>query len=247
METLALVQLDHLAQRPAPFLSGGQQQRVALARALVLEPAVLLLDEPLSNLDAKLREDMRQEIHTLVKRTGTTTLYVTHDQLEALTMSDRVALMKDGLIDQVGNPKDVYQMPKTAFAANFLGRTNIVEGTVPFPATEGGRRTLQTQWGSLTCAIPDDVAVGSLVSVGFRPESIDVAGPHTPGEANVLTVRVAERTFAGDTVHLELDLGGRTLHARGDPFRVYEVGETLSIHIPMERIYYLGAGTPALA
>jgi iron(III) transport system ATP-binding protein len=174
METLALVQLDHLASRPAPFLSGGQQQRVALARALALEPAVLLLDEPLSNLDAKLREDMRHEIHGLVKRTGTTTLYVTHDQLEALTMSDRVALMKDGVIDQVGHPREVYQMPETPFAANFLGRTNIIEGTAGGAAPEGGHRTLETRWGALSCTIPEDVPAGAPVSVGFRPESIKV-------------------------------------------------------------------------
>ena len=130
MRALALVQLDALASRPAPMLSGGQQQRVALARAIASEPAVLLLDEPLSNLDARLREDMRHEIKTLVRRLETTTLYVTHDQLEALSMSDRVALVNNGAIVQEGAPRDVYLRPADAFAANFLGRTNLLEGRV---------------------------------------------------------------------------------------------------------------------
>src|SRR5918911_1799345 len=125
MRALNLVQLDALARRPAPMLSGGQQQRVALARAIASEPAVLLLDEPLSNLDARLRDDMRHEIKSLVRRLGTTTLYVTHDQLEALSMSDRVALINQGRIIQEGAPREVYLRPVDAFAANFLGRTNL--------------------------------------------------------------------------------------------------------------------------
>jgi iron(III) transport system ATP-binding protein len=241
METLELVQLDSLADRPAPFLSGGQQQRVALARALVLEPEVLLLDEPLSNLDAKLREDMRREIQTLVKRTGTTTLYVTHDQLEALTMSDRVALMKEGVIDQVGLPKDVYQAPRTPFAAHFLGRTNILEGTVSSTSGPDGYGRLDTAWGVLHCALPEDARPGAAVTIGFRPESVVVAGPEAEDRRNVLRGTVAERTFAGDTVHLEIDLGGRTIHGRGDPFVDYAEGESVSVRIPPRRCYYLGA------
>jgi len=230
MDVLELVQLGHLADRPAPFLSGGQQQRVALARALVLEPSVLLLDEPLSNLDAKLRE----------KRTGTTTLYVTHDQLEALTMSDRVALMKDGLIDQVGDPRDVYQSPRTAFSAHFLGRTNIIDGTVLTTADADGRGRLETPWGVLQCAIPQELQTGTAVSIGFRPESVVVSVDPVEAEPNVLRGTVAQRTFAGDTVHLEVDLGGRMLHARGDPFIEYTEGQVISIKVPPERCYYLG-------
>src|SRR5207248_5290683 len=145
MRALSMVQLESLAQRPAPMLSGGQQQRVALARAIASEPAVLLLDEPLSNLDAKLREDMRHEIKGLVRQLGTTTLYVTHDQLEALSMSDRVALLNDGRVVQEGTPRDVYLQPADAFAANFLGRTNLIEGHVADSAS--GR--VETRWGVL--------------------------------------------------------------------------------------------------
>src|SRR5882757_58372 len=150
MRALSLVQLDGLASRPAPMLSGGQQQRVALARAVASEPAVLLLDEPLSNLDAKLREDMRHEIKTLVRRLGTTTLYVTHDQLEALSMSDRVALVNEGVIVQEGAPRDVYLRPADSFAANFLGRTNLLEGTV----ADASAGTVDTRWGTLRVALP---------------------------------------------------------------------------------------------
>src|SRR3984893_13970345 len=168
MRALSLVQLDGLASRPAPMLSGGQQQRVALARAVASEPALLLLDEPLSNLDAKLREDMRQEIKTLVRRLVTTTLYVTHDQLEALSMSDQVALVNEGNIVQEGAPRDVYLRPADSFAAYFLGRTNLLEGSVAYVATG----TVTTRWGILRCAIPAWASQGSEVTVGFRPESV---------------------------------------------------------------------------
>src|ERR1700716_53760 len=168
MRALSLVQLDPRAKRPAPMLSGGQQQRVALARAIASEPAVLLLDEPLSNLDAKLREDMRHEIKTLVRRLGTTTLYGTHDQLAALSVSDRVALVNDGNIVQEGAPRDVYLRPADSFAANFLGRTNLLEGTV----TDLAAGTVETPWGVLRCALPAWASQGSELTIGFRPESV---------------------------------------------------------------------------
>jgi iron(III) transport system ATP-binding protein len=128
LKALSQVQLDGLQDRPAPFLSGGQQQRLALARAMVKEPEVLLLDEPLSNLDAKLREETRSELRELVKRLGITTLYVTHDQLEALTMSDVVAVMNQGRVVQEGAPVEIYQSPRESFVANFIGLTNFLEG-----------------------------------------------------------------------------------------------------------------------
>jgi iron(III) transport system ATP-binding protein len=125
MRALNLVHLEELAHRPAPLLSGGQQQRVALARALVAEPSVLLLEEPLSNLDAKLRAEMRIEIKSLVKALGVTTLYVTHDQTEVLTMSDRVAVMKEGVFIEDATPEDIYLRPHSAFTATFLGETRM--------------------------------------------------------------------------------------------------------------------------
>jgi iron(III) transport system ATP-binding protein len=137
LRALALVQLEGYVDRPAPYLSGGQQQRLALARALVGEPRVLLLDEPLSNLDAKLREEMRVELRELVKRLNVTTLFVTHEQLEALTMSDVVAVMKDGNIVQAGTPEEIYARPRNIFVAQFIGRTNLI-------ATSG--RKLSISW-----------------------------------------------------------------------------------------------------
>src|SRR6185437_11710096 len=130
LAALAQVRLDGFADRPAPYLSGGQQQRLALARALVGEPRVLLLDEPLSNLDAKLREEMRLELREMVERLGVTTLFVTHEQIEALTMSDVMAVMKDGVIVQEGSPADIYTHPAEAFVADFIGRTNFLKGRV---------------------------------------------------------------------------------------------------------------------
>src|SRR5579859_6936680 len=234
MRALSLVQLDSVATRPAPMLSGGQQQRVALARAIASEPALLLLDEPLSNLDAKLREDMRQEIKTLVRRLGTTTLYVTHDQLEALSMSDRVALVNEGNIVQEGAPRDVYLRPADSFAANFLGRTNLLEGRVLDVA--GG--TVQTPWGVLTCGLPPAMAPGDAITVGFRPESV-VLAVDAANTDNGLRGQIAAASFVGDAVEYVIDLGGRTVRAKGAPFVVLEEGRDVRVHVPSERCYVL--------
>ena len=134
MRVLKAVQLDHLAEREATKLSGGQQQRLALARALVMEPALLLLDEPLSNLDAKLREQMRFELKRLQRELGITTVYVTHDQSEALALSHQIAVMNEGRIQQIGTPREIYERPANQFVADFVGTTNFIEGTVVRPA-----------------------------------------------------------------------------------------------------------------
>jgi iron(III) transport system ATP-binding protein len=232
MRALALVQLDSLASRPAPMLSGGQQQRVALARAIASEPAVLLLDEPLSNLDARLREDMRHEIKTLVRRLDTTTLYVTHDQLEALSMSDCVALINNGAIVQEGAPRDVYLRPADAFAANFLGRTNLLDGRV----LDVAAGTVETQWGVLRCGLPASLAPGAEITVGFRPESAILS--NGSGEDG-LRGKVATVNFVGDAVDYLIDLGGRTIRAKGQPFVVLEEGRDVHVHVPPERCYVL--------
>jgi len=235
MRALSLVQLDGLAQRPAPQLSGGQQQRVALARAIANEPAVLLLDEPLSNLDAKLREDMRHEIKALVKRLGTTTLYVTHDQLEALSMSDTVALVKDGLIIQEGAPRDVYLQPADPFAANFLGRTNVLEGQV----VDVG--LVETRWGSLTCTLPDWAIQGTQLSVGFRPESVSLLDTRPLAKYNVLEGTIASASFSGDAVEYQVDLGQQLVRVKGQPFTILGEGQRVFVSVPGERLYVLSA------
>jgi iron(III) transport system ATP-binding protein len=229
MRALSMVQLDALAQRPAPMLSGGQQQRVALARAIASEPAVLLLDEPLSNLDARLRDDMRQEIKTLVRRLGTTTVYVTHDQLEALSMSDRVALLNDGVIVQEGEPRDVYLHPADAFAANFLGRTNVLSGV----ATAADR--VETRFGALRVALPASVPVGSEVAIGFRPESVELV----PLGGEGLHGKVAAASFVGDAVEYQIDLGGQLVRAKAQPFAPLEEGASVAVRVAPERCYVL--------
>jgi iron(III) transport system ATP-binding protein len=239
MRALMLVQLEHLAARPAPMLSGGQQQRVALARAIASEPAVLLLDEPLSNLDARLREDMRHEIKSLVRRLETTTLYVTHDQLEALSMSDRVALVNEGKIVQEGAPREVYLRPADAFAANFLGRTNLLDGKV----TNSSDGIVETRWGRLRCALPAWAGQGKDVTVGFRPESVvlsdGVDGASGAPETDGLAGKIAAASFVGDAVEYQIDLGGRAIRAKGQPFVVLEEGCQVLVRVPAERCYVL--------
>ena len=232
MKALGLVQLEELADRPAPYLSGGQQQRVALARALALEPSVLLLDEPLSNLDAKLREEMRHELKTLVRRLGITTLYVTHDHLEALSMSDRVALMHAGLIEQLGRPRDVYQAPASSFAARFLGRTNVLEGTV----TPTGVRT---QFGAFACAVPEWAHDGAPVAIGFRPENVTISAQPPTGTSNVVSGTVVGHTFNGESAEYLIDLGGKTVQARGDSFDMLDEGSRAHLAIPPKRCFVL--------
>jgi iron(III) transport system ATP-binding protein len=234
MRALSLVQLDGLAQRPAPQLSGGQQQRVALARAIANEPAVLLLDEPLSNLDAKLREDMRHEIKALVKRLNTTTLYVTHDQLEALSMSDTVALIKDGNLVQEGAPRDVYLNPADSFAANFLGRTNLLDGRV----ANGG---IETRWGVIRCELPAWADASRQVAIGFRPESGVLSESRPDGSDNVLEGTLAAATFAGDTVEYVVDLGNHMVRVKGQPFATFVEGKKVFLRVPPERCYVLEA------
>jgi iron(III) transport system ATP-binding protein len=235
MRALALVQLDHVAKRPAPMLSGGQQQRVALARAIASEPAVLLLDEPLSNLDAKLREDMRHEIKTLVHQLHTTTLYVTHDQLEALSMSDRVALVNDGIIVQEGAPRDVYLRPTDQFAANFLGRTNLLDGQV----TDAEAGKVETRWGMLHCALPAWATNGTAVMLGFRPESVVLSDG--PAQSDGLPGKIVSASFTGDAVEYLIDLGERTVRAKGQPFVVLDEGREVLVRVPAERCYVLQA------
>src|SRR5215216_1052701 len=161
--TLAVVQLGHLAQRQATDLSGGQQQRLALARALVMEPPLLLLDEPLSNLDAKLREEMVFELKRLQRELGITAVYVTHDQLEALAMSNRIAVMRNGKIEQVGHPREVYEAPASRFVADFIGTSNFIDGVVE--ARHDGVYSIRTSDGELRIRSDAEFAVGAAVVV----------------------------------------------------------------------------------
>ena len=214
MEALNMVQLAELAERPAPHLSGGQQQRVALARALALEPAVLLLDEPLSNLDAKLREDMRRELKRLAQRVNITSLYVTHDQMEALALSDRIAIMQDGVIVQEGRPWDIYTQPNSTYVAQFLGKANLVQGSVVAASLEDGI-TFESALGSLRCAVRDETqpATGPAL-LACRPESISLHPSAVPGMPNVVEGEVTELIFLGDVTEYFVNVGGVQLTVR---------------------------------
>jgi iron(III) transport system ATP-binding protein len=234
MRALRLVQLDHLADRPAPFLSGGQQQRVALARALVAEPTVLLLDEPLSNLDAKLRAEMRFELKNLVKSLGVTTLYVTHDQMEALTMSDHVAVMQGGVFVEEATPKELYLHPRSAFTATFLGETNLIAGKVVGHAASDSLWQVATPHGPMVCLADCGPAGQDSVWVACRPEGAVVTAVRPPGE-NVFPGRITTVVFAGDQIMYSIAVGEQAIQVKSDPFRSFQDGDQVFVQLPPER------------
>jgi iron(III) transport system ATP-binding protein len=207
MEALSLVKMEDLAQRPAPYLSGGQQQRVALARALVSKPQVLLLDEPLSNLDAKLREELRIEIKELIKRVGTTALYVTHDQAEALALSDRIAVMLRGAILQEASPKDLYLKPRDRFVAQFIGQVNFFAGKVLQTSSENGLTTVTTTLGELRCPVPSWIPSSAQVLVTVRPESFEVSADAKTSAVNVIAGTIDKSAFLGDSIDCRVRVG----------------------------------------
>ena len=199
---LDMVQLAGLADRPAPFLSGGQQQRVALARALAVEPKVLLMDEPLSNLDARLREEVRDEIKGLSQKFGIAVLYVTHDQVEAMALADRVAVMSKGKVLQCAPPRELYDAPSSREVCEFLGSTNLIDGVV----ANGGQ--VDTDLGNLACVISDSNLKN--VSVAIRPEELQMATVPT-GLENEFTAEVLSSTFLGELTVCDVKVNGKTL------------------------------------
>ena len=209
---LDLVRLPQLAQRRPAQLSGGQQQRVALARALVYEPKVVLMDEPLSALDKQLRQHMQLEIRGLHRALGLTVIFVTHDQDEALTMSDRVAVLNRGRIEQLDTPSGLYDRPRTRFVAEFIGETNLIEGRVV--AVDGGVARVSAGDATLVCRCEAPPAPGSAVLVSVRPEMLHVADAGSDAGSNTLAVTVEDEVYHGDHVRLHLDWGGRRLVAK---------------------------------
>jgi len=209
---LELVGLAGFEERPATLLSGGQMQRLALCRALVYEPDLLLLDEPFSNLDAKLREQMRVELKLLQRRLGITVLFVTHDQIEALSLSDRIAVMQQGRVEQVGAPRELYERPGSAFVRDFLGQTVILRGAVKEVAN--GRVTVALE-GALAgstlagrAAADATPAPGAVAHVAIRPEDIVVSPPGGATEENALTGTIEALLFVGDRYEARVTLGG---------------------------------------
>ena len=211
METLRLVGMDGLAQRMATKLSGGQQQRVAFARAIVNEPKLLLLDEPLSNLDVKLREQMRFELQELVGRVAITTLYVTHDQSEALAMSDTIAVMSDGVIAQCDAPRAIYQRPANAFVASFLGAANVLQATIVERSGNHARAAVDGDASVIAVDLPAGLGPAQRIRVVFRPEAAVLR--LSPREANCIGGAVVRINFQGASTECHVDVGGRTIRA----------------------------------
>jgi ABC-type Fe3+/spermidine/putrescine transport system ATPase subunit len=230
-EILERVGLTGLARRYPRQLSGGQQQRTALARALVINPSVLLLDEPLANLDAKLREEMRFYIRSLQREFGITTLYVTHDQAEALVLADRIAVLMNGVLQQVGSPEEIYSRPRTATVAAFLGVTNLLPGRVV--ARRSDLVVLRTSAGIVRACGADGLAEGAEAVVSIRPEHIDLDRADAPGSrdgVNHLRGVVRERTFLGGLVDFRVDLGeGFLLRVQGRAGAPQRVGDQVSV------------------
>jgi iron(III) transport system ATP-binding protein len=213
-EVLRLVQMETFAHRRPNELSGGQQQRVALARALAVDPDCLLLDEPLSNLDAKLRNEMRSEIRRICKTAGSTTIYVTHDQKEALSIADRIAVLKDGKLVQVGTPSELYHQPRTAFVAGFIGQTNLLDGTIV--SRNDGHLQVETPAGRFIAAHPGaaGTTLPDKVRLSIRPEQMRIPRPNSNGQnpgTNRIIGKPIETTFLGEASEHVLLVNGQRI------------------------------------
>ena len=235
-KALEMVKLGGLENRSVTDLSGGQQQRVALARALVAEPQVLLMDEPLSNLDARLREEMRLEVRRLTTLLGLTTLYVTHDQTEALSLADRVCVMSAGVFVDQGKPEQVYFSPATRFSAEFLGQMIFVEGRVT------GEGAVESRLGSVKCALPAGLPAGAEVTLAMRPEHIVIGAPASGDDLNI-EGRVLDRLFQGDSVLCKIEAGPLELPVLLASTAAPAVGQPVSLTFPAARwiVYPAGA------
>ena len=232
---LATVDLAGFGSRSATRLSGGQQQRVALARAIVRQPRLLLLDEPLSNLDATLREDMRAELKRLQQQIGVTTIYVTHDQAEALDMSDTIAVINQGRIVQMGPPREIYFRPQDAFVAGFVGATNLVRGVVEADAGADAVGPVRVDGGAvLGCLFPRAAARGARIAVSIRPESMVLGAGAEPARDgwNRLEGVVASTGFLGNMNRYGVRVGEAVMHANTPPGVMYPVGAFVSLHVP---------------
>ncbi|WP_129339043.1 ABC transporter ATP-binding protein [Cellulomonas endophytica] len=253
-EAAKILDLTQYLDRKPKALSGGQRQRVAMGRAIVRQPQVFLMDEPLSNLDAKLRVQTRTQIASLQRRLGVTTVYVTHDQTEALTMGDRIAVLKDGLLQQVGTPRDMYDTPANVFVAGFIGSPAMNIGTFP---VQNGVATL----GNASINVPRDAISalgnedGGKITIGFRPESLDVVPAGSPDSIPVVVNIVEElgsdafvygslaRGAVTSGVHVQSGAGDEQVIVRVDPRQVPGKGETINVRIRAGESHLFHAGS----
>ncbi|WP_159941495.1 MULTISPECIES: ABC transporter ATP-binding protein [unclassified Nocardiopsis] len=243
---LDLVELGHRAKHRPSQLSGGQQQRVALARALVNEPAALLLDEPLGALDLKLRQSMQVELKRIQREVGITFVYVTHDQGEALTMSDRIAVMNHGVVEQLGAPTEIYERPATRFVADFIGTSNLLRGVVGPASGDLWKVEVACASTALAAELPAQVSTGSHVHLTVRPEKVRISAARPEGEVSRLPGTVTETVYMGSSTHYQVDVGD------GEEVTVYqqnsassalaaERGERVWLSWPPEHSYVLPA------
>jgi len=235
MRVLTAVQLEHLVDREATKLSGGQQQRLALARALVMEPQLLLLDEPLSNLDAKLRDRMRIELKRLQRDLGLTTVYVTHDQSEALALSHEIAVMNDGFVVQVGTPRQIYETPHNQFVADFVGTTNFIGGTVA--SVDGSHCVVSSAVGELKAQASEGVTNNAAVIVSVRPEDIELSElePVAADGDNIIKATVHAKDFLGEYLDFHVKVGDVVLQARAHPSLRTPTGDPIYLRMKAEK------------
>ena len=227
MECLRLVRLEGLETRPVTDLSGGQQQRVALARAIVTQPMVLLMDEPLSNLDARLREEMRLELKNIATTAGVTSLYVTHDQAEALSLGDKICVMNEGKILQAGSPREVYATPPNHFVAEFVGEMNFIQGKVTGPGQ------VDSPLGERSYDLPPNCQVGSTVTLAIRPQYLDLTKVLDQNSQSPEGL-IVSKSYLGDAVLYEVELTGVTLTVKLPGDSNFAVGQRASINLPPE-------------
>jgi iron(III) transport system ATP-binding protein len=248
MRSLDLVKLSEFASRPAPFLSGGQQQRLALARAIVAAPKLLLLDEPLSNLDAKLRDEMRAELRDLLGRLSITTVFVTHDQSEALAMSDTIAVMKDGRIVQEGSPADIYDLPRAPFVADFVGKINFVRGIIKSIDQEKCFAKVKTPLGVLSVLDAKNFHSNDQVTIAVRPENvfIDACPPTKITEEKTSMAGIVETVlYLGSLREYRIAIDGNILLATAHPSVARSPGTRITVSINARDCLMIGGWSEA--
>ena len=232
LRVLKTVALEEFADREATKLSGGQQQRLALARALVMEPRLLLLDEPLSNLDAKLRERMRFELKRLQRELGITTVYVTHDQSEALALSHSIAVMNGGRIEQIGNPREIYERPRNQFVADFVGSTNFLEARVL--SRDGDFYRVSSQIGGMKVRATEPLAADEIVTISLRPEDVELTETTKDGE-NTWEGTVYQKVFLGEAVDFQVTVNEHQLQCKAHPSLRTRVDEKIYLRADPEK------------
>lgn len=236
---LNTVGLEGYGGRYAPQLSGGQQQRVALARSIAAEPQVLLLDEPLSNLDAKLRERMRFELKELQRKTGITSIYVTHDQAEAMVMSDRIVVMNEGKIHQIGTARDLYRRPANRFVADFIGLTNVLTGKIARVDENGYGEVVIGPGVSVICPMPDNFLSGNEVAISIRPENAKLHTQRPPDGLNIWQGKVKRSVYLGNLADYQVSIGENEMRIQTDASTEVTEGSDIFVQVEPEKCLVL--------